>query len=351
MSFDASDKDVLKRLIHSAPRRQLDVALLILASFGSPAAIKDVNARAIEVGVRKAKKWNLSDMFRRAAHLVIKLPSGWELTEAGRAQVRELGYEAAHADIAETQTPTVDRTRKAVILTALPVEHAAVMPYIARASRQRDRGTIYDVGEFVANDVTWTVAIAEIGAGNVRAASETERAINVFKPDVVLFVGVAGGIKDLSIGDVVVAEKIYNYESAKLDPEVKTRPHVFRSSYALVQSARAVIRDAKWQTRSPRGSSRHAVVGAVAAGEKLLASSYSSVAELIRNSYNDAVAVEMEGGGVLEAAHANEGTRAVVIRGISDLLDGKSASDKSGSQTLASENAAAFAFELLAQTA
>jgi nucleoside phosphorylase len=51
----------------------------------------------------------------------------------------------------------------------------------------------------------------------------------------------------------------------------------------------------------------------------------------LRASYGDALAVEMEGHGVMQAAHQRN-VDALVVRGISDLLDGKAESDRTGWQ-------------------
>lgn len=56
----------------------------------------------------------------------------------------------------------------------------------------------------------------------------------------------------------------------------------------------------------------------------------------------------MEGFGVLNAVQANSGIEALVIRGISDLLEHKAEVDAQGFQGIAAQNASAFAFEVLA---
>ena len=79
-------------------------------------------------------------------------------------------------------------------------------------------GTVFYLGRFA----DWDIAVAECGAGNTSAAAIAERAIANFCPSVALFVGIAGGVKDVAIDDVVVADKMYGYESGKEFIEIAT---------------------------------------------------------------------------------------------------------------------------------
>jgi nucleoside phosphorylase len=244
---------------------------------------------------------------------------------------------------------------RAIILTAILVEYEAVRVHLTDLREEtHPQGKVYERGKFAAaNGESWEVGIVEVGAGNSGAAVEAERALQYFKPNVIFFVGVAGGIKDVDIGHVVAATKVYGYESGKAVAKSKfqARPDVWRSTYPLIERSRAESHKSDWLKRlaSPPNSTPRVWVAPIAAGEKVVASTQSSVFKFLQSNYGDAVAVEMEGRGLLQAAHANHQVWALVIRGISDMIDDKKKADAGGSQEIAAQNASAFAFEILAK--
>ena len=243
---------------------------------------------------------------------------------------------------------------KAVILTAIPLEYHAVKKHLIDLEEvTHPKGNIYEKGIFVGEYHNWEVGIAEIGAGNNTCAMQTERAINYFDPEVILFVGVAGGIKDLNLGDVVAAEKAYGYESGKIAKSgFLTRPVVGMSSYEIFERAKADAKKQDWKLRLAkihRKKKLKVITKPIAAGEKVVAEVRSKVYDLIYHSYNDTVAVEMEGSGFYTACHANGNIQFLIIRGISDLLSNKSETDANGYQESAARNASAFAFEVLSK--
>ena len=239
---------------------------------------------------------------------------------------------------------------KAIILTALPIEYEAVKKHLKNIKEvEHPNGTIYETGEFETNAGTCSVSIAQVEIGNINAAAGTERMLEFFSPQIAIFVGVAGGIKDVEIGDVVIASRVDTYESGKADDEFLSRPNTYIPTHRLYHRALAVARKTDWRDRCGDGAIANAVHGPIAAGEKVISSTKSETIYQIKKHHNDVIAVEMEGSGFLGATRAHTGVEAIVIRGISDLLNNKEASDKMGSQILASNHASAFAFQVLSE--
>ena len=241
---------------------------------------------------------------------------------------------------------------RAVILTALSIEYQAAREHLDHPREVEHKSTIYTQGTFISEGRKCEVCIAFIDKGNASAASEAERAIAYFNPRFAFFMGVAGGLKDVKLGDVVAATEVYNYEAGKEGAIFQPRPEAGRSSYKLVQRARIEATRPVWYQRLGRDVPEpppNVFVAPIVAGESVQSSTCSVTYKLIRANYSHAVAVEMEGYGFLRALHPYTEVGALVIRGISDLIDGKSEADAAHSQEIAARHASAFMFEVLAK--
>jgi adenosylhomocysteine nucleosidase len=241
-----------------------------------------------------------------------------------------------------------------VILTALGVEQDAVLTHLVGVeTHEHAKGTLFDVGS-IAGYPEHRVAVGVTGAGTTTAAALTERARAEFSPTAMMFVGIAGGLRDwLTIGDVVVATKIYSYQGGRSEDDgFLVRPRSWEPSHRLDQTARRLPRRNAWYDFLPqqaRAAAPAVHFDPIAVGDSVLNSTTSYLARRIRESYNDAIAVEMEGSGFAHAAALGDQVPAVVVRGISDHADGmKANADRAGGQAIAARNAAAFAVALAA---
>ncbi len=124
----------------------------------------------------------------------------------------------------------------------------------------------------------------------------TERAKAEFSPSAMMFVGVAGGLRDwLTIGDVIVATKIYSYQGGRSEnDEFLIRPRSWDASHRIDQAARRLSRLDAWYDFLPEDATKDrpkAYFEPIAVGDVLLNSTTSDLAQRLRQSYNDAVAV------------------------------------------------------------
>lgn len=245
-----------------------------------------------------------------------------------------------------------------LILTALEVERLAIEHYLNNIEPvlHPETGTDYTKGTYQCNDRNLDVIVARTDQTNVNAAIETERAIAHFKPEYVFFAGVAGGLKDVEVGDIVIGRDVYGFERGKAEESsFKPRPQFGASSYDLERLAGQYAKSTTWkQTIEALQNPDFAPVirthtGTIASGEKVDASIDSNLHQFLKQNASHALGIEMEGLGFLEVCRMRPLVKTLLLRGISDLVDGKSHMDGKGSQPYASANVAAFLFGLLEQ--
>lgn len=241
-----------------------------------------------------------------------------------------------------------------LILTALEVEREAVEKHLAELAPapHPETKTDYTKGKFQGREII----VARTNQTNVNAALETERAIDFFKPCVAIYVGVAGGLKDVQVGDIVIGEEVIGYERGKTTDEgFKPRPQFGASSYDMERQAAAYAKTEDWKGMRESLLNRtfheeiQVLSGVIASGEKVDASTNSELHKHIKQNASHAFAIEMEGLGFLKVCWTRPSVKSLLLRGISDLVNDKGQMDGKGSQPYASQNVAAFLFGFLGQ--
>lgn len=81
--------DELKSWLHKDLGR-LDKVLLVLATQDDPVAVSKISELAEAAGLRAMRKWNVSAILGASKGKAIRT-SGWELTDAGKMHLRDLG--------------------------------------------------------------------------------------------------------------------------------------------------------------------------------------------------------------------------------------------------------------------
>lgn len=230
--------------------------------------------------------------------------------------------------------------KKIMVITALDTE-AADFVALLKSKTTVNLGEIYATrGIFETEEGAPVDAYVCIGGvGNTQAALEASSAWRLIRPDLTLFIGIAGGRKEAEIGSVVIASRVYSYESGKERANgFSPRPRDItpsRKANSLTTGFLAALR-----SQPPAYSVYHKPI---ACGEKVLGSTRGASAKLVASIYGDALAVEMEGFGFMAAFEANSAP-AVLVRGISDRLDKK---EQNENHELAIRNATDIAARLI----
>ncbi|WP_299394347.1 hypothetical protein [Pelagibius sp.] len=270
----------------------------------------------------------------------------------------------AYRTPAEVQKEFRIHPRRALIMTTVVCESRAVKAHLVDPEVViGEKGGFYEYGRFSDPAGDWLIIHAITPQGNTDAGLVASKAYQEFGSfHVQMFVGVAGSLKeDIPIGSVVVGDYVYNGHSAKVeDTGTLGRPHGLVPARELLTAAQGLIYSDEWidlirapdkmelpsKVSYPCDFPPSAVIKGIVSGEEIVAGGKSPRYVWLRSHFNDCGAVEMEGWGVMNAAHY-ENTSAIIVRGISDMCAGKDHQNDKLHQPIAAAHAAAFAFSIL----
>lgn len=237
-------------------------------------------------------------------------------------------------------------------MTPLSAEYMAVSQHLSEKHSIVHEGAAYELGKFQVSNGHCQVIVGEPGMRNASMAVATERAIRYFEPQVVILCGIAGGIKDVNVGDVAIAKSAFDYDSGKeSDNGFLPRPVEYQFSDELLAYAQLVQRTDNWKSRTLDGAQgANVFIASVAAGDKVISAVNNTTFDRIEQYLSHCKFLEMEAAGFGLAIQRYRDIHAIVVRGISDLCFNKTEEDDKDWQPMAADRAAAFAFELIYQT-
>lgn len=213
--------------------------------------------------------------------------------------------------------------RPVLILSALAEEMTELRRSMVGVREVEGGGHRFSVGSIDRVDVV----VGAVGVGKVNAAMVATLAIDRFSPRLLVFTGVAGGVDPaLSIGDVVVADRVVQHDTGVAGPDGfqpyqpghlpffnPTDGSGYRPSHALSEQVHAALDGVQFEAVFDRIPD--VVFGTVATGDQFI----ESEADRMRiHATFGAQAVEMEGAAVAQVAE-HFGVDCLVIRALSDL--------------------------------
>lgn len=235
--------------------------------------------------------------------------------------------------------------QKIAILGAIPEEVQLLKSQLQKPKIKKIMGFDFYAGKLHNQEII----LGETGVGKVNAAVATTLIINNFKPDLILFTGVAGGVDTtLNRGDILIGKELSYHDYGRFteegfliqpsrNPHTKNRnPQFLKSDSNLVIIAEEVgktIPLKKVAENSPQPKVRS---GIIVTGDSFVASS-QYVAKLKKEYSADAT--EMEGAAVAQICF-QENIRFLVIRSISDKANEQAQNDFQAFKKVAADNSA-----------
>ncbi|WP_405118252.1 hypothetical protein [Pseudomonas leptonychotis] len=193
--------------------------------------------------------------------------------------------------------------------------------------------------ESLGNGVLFQEGFASIGGVNRRficahstqmgmvAATFMVRALwERFLPKLIIMTGICGGLRDACLGDVIVAERSWDWQSGKwpASGEFEAAPDHKEANAELVALARGTdeVADSFWSTQESRPSQKPIVrVGPMVSGSAVVEDPKKH--ELFTRQHRKAIAVDMECFGFYFTSEMSSELKpkALCVKAVSDLAD------------------------------
>ena len=163
------------------------------------------------------------------------------------------------------------------------------------------------------------LALAQCGIGKVNAAICTQLLADLYRPDALIFSGVAGGLlPNMRVGDLVIASHLIQFDIdltafGRRHGELPDKDRMIQSDPDLVQMAAGAY-DEVFDADATAPS---LMIGTVVSGDRFIEDSESL--RWLQREFG-ALATEMEGAAVGYTCQLNE-LPFVVIRGLSDTAN------------------------------
>ena len=256
-----------------------------------------------------------------------------------------------------TLFPVLDSDPITAILGAFDEEVTILQKQLTGIQEQEIEGISFVTGRLRGK----RVVIAWTGIGKVNAAMTTTLLIEHFRPNEVVFTGIAGGINpDLQPGDIVIAAKTAQHDLCRITPDgienfgvhnpanQKRNPVFFQADERLVKLAELSAKQvAPEKIKTSAGQRAPKIIkGVVVTGDAFIASPESCTE--LRNRLG-ADAVEMEGAAVAQICYQRN-VPCIVIRSISDKANEKAVEDVEKFYKMAARNSASLVVEMVAMS-
>ncbi|MEO0728170.1 MAG: hypothetical protein AAFZ63_26725 [Bacteroidota bacterium] len=266
-------------------------------------------------------------------------------------KINQLYHHSIQADTRHFIRSKCQAPQKAdiLILTIVEVEYQAVISFLQNIAEVEGlSGTKYSMGDFGRFKVAVRRCLLQ---GSVNMGIEADRALHFFKPNFAILTGMAAALRQkVTLGDVVIASLSFYYESGKETVGgFRFRPRGGAFHFEFLEQARYLADNMLqlWSEKTP--PEFKALVGTIVAGEKVVTTDKTRLVQDIKQQFEDALALSMEGYGLLSALNGHPNTKGLEIRGISDIIamGNKDVTYHDGSRERAATNAARFTFRLL----